>query len=382
MLSHFSPDGTEGFPGDMIVFATYELTSNNEFRIDIKAHSTKQTICNVSNSMFFNLAGHNSGPEEMNKHEVLINADCVTITNDENLPTGEIRSVFNTMYDFQVPVKINHIIDKYDGFSSNFCVNRGVEQGNSFVMRLIHPDGGRMLEIYSNQYGIQLETSNNFPYKTDSCSPIKCKNPYIKNNVVTFELLDEIYNRVADVIALDKSNKYNDLLKLIRELQKKDGTLYRSASGSSLQSKNAEKGIKRVKINLDSPFNFQLNPVQTKYVERIVDKINVIPEPNLLLEFKDVLDQLTTRCKEELSIKIPTLDKSEEQVVLKDIRGKKGAKYCRHGSISLMTQNYPDSCNNANFPSSVLKPGAVYHHSIVYKFLVKCSNVGMAGYLP
>lgn len=385
VLSHFSPNGNEGYPGDMVAFVTYELTSSNEFRVDFKAYSTKMTICNLTNSIHFNLAGHNAGPDEMGKHDITINADCVTVTNAESLPTGEIKSVYNTMYDFQIPIKVGTLLDKYDGMDTNFCINRGVEQGNCFVTRLIHPESGRILEIYSNQSGLQFETGNNFPLRAEPAQS-KAKNAYLKNGVQTFELLDEIYNRIAEVISADKSPKYNELLKFIRELQKKDGTLYRTNSGSSIASRNAEKGIKRNKVSLETLGCINLTPFQLKYVERILEKIVGVPEPNNLNELQDTLSKVTKTCKSKendniISIKLPGHERNEETTFLKDVRGKKGARYTKHGAVRVMTQNYPDACNNINFPCCILKPGCVYHHSVVYKFLVKSSNIGIVGYL-
>lgn len=381
VLSHFSADGTEGYPGDLIVFAVYELTSNNEFRIDIKAYSTKITICNLTNSMYVNLAGHNTGVDEVNKHEITLNADCKIVTNNECIPTGEIKAVFNTIYDFQIPVKVGAVLEKLDGFNTHFCINRGAEQGNCFAVRLIHPESGRIMEIYTNQHGIQLETANNFPLRPEIVEKAKKTiSPYLKTSVATFDIIDEIHNRVYEIMTIDKENSYNDFLKFLKDLQKKEGnSLHRSNSNSSVIPYGKYGSIKRSKITLDNLSTATLNHMQVRYLEKIIQKITNMPESEPLSRIQEILEKAYQKNKPD-NISVHS-HRSEETYGYKDVRGKKGARYNRHCGICLQPQNYPDAPNNPNFPTASLKPGNVYHNTITYKFYIKNNMVGVSGFM-
>lgn len=88
VFSYLSKDGEEGFPGDLLVNLTCELTDNNEFKVDMKAYSSKPTIVNLTNHSYFNLAGHNKGAAEVYKHSVQINANRYTGVNADAIPTG------------------------------------------------------------------------------------------------------------------------------------------------------------------------------------------------------------------------------------------------------------------------------------------------------
>ncbi|EFA01124.1 galactose mutarotase [Tribolium castaneum] len=166
VMSYHSADLEEGYPGDVVVNATFELTENNEFLVEYKATTTKPTYVNLTNHSYFNLAGHEAGASELYKHVICINADRITDVDTDCIPTGKLLPVANTVFDLQIPKSLGDIIAKVpksDGFDHNFCVNKGTEQGTAFVGRAYHPDSGRMLEVYSNQPGVQFYTANFFP---------------------------------------------------------------------------------------------------------------------------------------------------------------------------------------------------------------------------
>lgn len=89
VLSYLSRDGEEGYPGDVLVNVSFELTNDNEFLVDFKATSSKPTFVNLTNHSYFNLAGHNKGAEEMYKHVISINADYTTDVDDNSIPSGK-----------------------------------------------------------------------------------------------------------------------------------------------------------------------------------------------------------------------------------------------------------------------------------------------------
>lgn len=178
VLSYKSADGEEGFPGDVIVNVTFELTTDNKFTIDYKATTTKSTFVNLTNHSYFNLAGHNKGAGELYKHVVSINADRITEVDNDAIPTGNLLPVAGTIFDLQIPKILGNVINDvptFGGYDHNFCVNQASEQGDTFVARVYHPDSGRVMEVYSNQPGVQFYTSNSIPedpkfYKGDAKS--------------------------------------------------------------------------------------------------------------------------------------------------------------------------------------------------------------------
>lgn len=93
VLSYLSKDMEEGYPGDVLVNISFELTKNNEFLVDFKATSSKPTFVNLTNHSYFNLAGHSKGAEELYKHVVSINADYTTDTDENSIPSGKFQSV-------------------------------------------------------------------------------------------------------------------------------------------------------------------------------------------------------------------------------------------------------------------------------------------------
>ncbi|KAK4886578.1 hypothetical protein RN001_002849 [Aquatica leii] len=166
IMSYDSPDLEEGFPGNLLVNIKFDLNEQNEFLIDFKATTTKPTFVNLTNHSYFNLAGHDSGAAELYKHVIAINANQTTEVDKDSIPSGKLLNVANTPLDFQIPKKLGGVINLipgYDGFDHNFCINKGVDQGLAFVARAVYPPSGRVLEIYSNQPGVQFYTSNGIP---------------------------------------------------------------------------------------------------------------------------------------------------------------------------------------------------------------------------
>ncbi|MBQ4472763.1 MAG: galactose mutarotase, partial [Lachnospiraceae bacterium] len=126
-FSRLSPDMEQGYPGNLDVTVTYTLTDDNELMIEYFATSDKDTLCNLTNHSYFNLAGHKSG--NTLEQEVQIDADSFTATSDDLIPTGEIVSVEGTPLDFRVRKPIGRDIHAdYEplrqggGFDQNFCV--------------------------------------------------------------------------------------------------------------------------------------------------------------------------------------------------------------------------------------------------------------------
>jgi aldose 1-epimerase len=156
-LNYISPDGEEGYPGELSVTVTYLLTPNREFKIRYFAETTRPTPVNLTHHSYFNLKGAGNG--DMLDHELMINADRYNVISDKLLPTGELRHVAGTPMDFRQPKKIGRDMSRVQGgYDHNFCLNA---DGNLIRAALLSEStSGRQMEVYTDQPGIQFYGSN------------------------------------------------------------------------------------------------------------------------------------------------------------------------------------------------------------------------------
>ncbi|XP_013161938.1 PREDICTED: aldose 1-epimerase isoform X2 [Papilio xuthus] len=164
-MSHVSDRFHEGYPGTVMAQLCFEVTCDNTINIEMKCTTTEPTIINLSNAPYFNLAGHHRGAESMYDHIITINADKYTQVDDEGLVTGEKKVVGGTAFDFRVPRCLKTMLPKIPkgGYDINFCITQATAQDLTFHARALHPDTGRVLEVYSNQPGLQFYTGNRLP---------------------------------------------------------------------------------------------------------------------------------------------------------------------------------------------------------------------------
>ncbi|GAB4315550.1 MAG: galactose mutarotase [Bacteroidales bacterium] len=156
-LTYLSPDGEEGYPGNLDVSVVYSLTSDNRFVIDYTAHTDKPTPINLTHHSYFNLAG--SSGRNILDHYLFIDADSFCVSNPDLTPTGEIRPVEGTNMDFRQPYKIGARIELVPGgYDHNYVLNNHGKFGK--VAELKDYKSGRMMTVFTTEPGMQFYSGN------------------------------------------------------------------------------------------------------------------------------------------------------------------------------------------------------------------------------
>ena len=167
VLEYRSPDGEAGYPGALTATVTYSLDDSGALTIAFAASTTKPTIVNMTNHAIFNLAGEGA-PQGAIFHKLTIPAARYTPVNTTLIPTGELRAVAGSVFDFRAPRVIadglrdgtNEQIRFGRGYDHNFALDKGLTAEPQLAARLEDPGSGRVLEVLTTEPGIQFYTGN------------------------------------------------------------------------------------------------------------------------------------------------------------------------------------------------------------------------------
>lgn len=160
-LHYKSSDGEEGYPGNLDVYVTYCLSTDNELRIDYRATTDQPTIINLTHHGYFNLSGN--AQRDILDHKLQIMADNYTPVDSLLIPTGDIKPVEGTPFDFRNPKSIGQhirkVFNKKPGYDNNFVLRTGVDSFRKVAV-LSDTVSGRTMEVWTDQPGLQFYSGN------------------------------------------------------------------------------------------------------------------------------------------------------------------------------------------------------------------------------
>lgn len=190
VMSYISAGGEEGYPGTLSVVVTYKLSKDDSLSINYKAQTDRPTVLNLTNHSYFNLGGYASG--DVLDHEITIDADTYLPTNEALIPTGEVRAVKGTPFDFMSPKKIGRELDiekntdlKIAG-GYDHCMNfvGGETDTPKLRIKVYDEKSGRRMSVYTDQPCVQFYTAN---FLANSEHPLKGGYPQQRRHAFCLE---------------------------------------------------------------------------------------------------------------------------------------------------------------------------------------------------
>lgn len=186
-LKYTSPDGEEGFPGELKITTVYTLTADNGLKIEYEATTDKPTICNITHHSYWNIGGPSS--KTIHDQELQMFADAFCPTDENYIPTGEIRPVAGTPFDFREPKLIGKDIEADNeqlkigrGYDHTYVINGEAGELRP-VANLYDAKSGRVMEMLSTDHGVQLYSGNWF----DGSVIGRDNTPYTHRIAICFE---------------------------------------------------------------------------------------------------------------------------------------------------------------------------------------------------
>jgi aldose 1-epimerase len=165
-LSYISADGEEGYPGRLKTDITYSISGGSDLSLEFAAVTDKPTVVNLTNHSFFNLAGVESGGDILD-HQLMIAADTYLPVSAAGIPLGPADKVGVTPFDFRSSHRVGARLRDMDeqvlirqGYDHNFCLRGGATSEPRFAARVEDPGSGRVLELWTNQPGVQFYSGN------------------------------------------------------------------------------------------------------------------------------------------------------------------------------------------------------------------------------
>ena len=165
VFTYLSKDGEEGYPGNLSCKITYTLGNDNSLKFDYEATTDQLTVCNLTQHSYFNLSGHTSGT--INNHQLQINASVFTPVDEGLIPTGELRAVEGTPFDFRAATAIGARVNdenqqlKYAlGYDHNWVLDRKTVDDLELAATLHDPASGRYMEVWTREPGLQFYGGN------------------------------------------------------------------------------------------------------------------------------------------------------------------------------------------------------------------------------
>jgi aldose 1-epimerase len=188
VLSCRSVEDEDGYPGTLTTRVTYTLSDDDTFRVDYNAVTDAPTVVNLTQHTYFNLRGHDRG--DILGHELAVNAMYFTPIDETSIPTGALRGVTRTAFDFTSPSTIGERIGDDDeqlrfvgGYDHNFQLRRADASALVTAARLRDPESGRFVEIATTEPGLQVYSGNTM----DSHRPGKGGHRYTKHSAIALE---------------------------------------------------------------------------------------------------------------------------------------------------------------------------------------------------
>jgi aldose 1-epimerase len=165
VLTYKSADGEQGYPGNLDMSVTYTLTDSNEVKVDYKATTDKKTVVNLTQHSYFNLSGN--AAQDILSHQLMIAADQFLPVDKTLIPTGELKPVAKTPFDFNTLTAIGARINEQDqqllagkGYDHCWVLKNGESKSLQKVSELYEPNSGRLMEVWTTEPGIQFYSGN------------------------------------------------------------------------------------------------------------------------------------------------------------------------------------------------------------------------------